>query len=85
MRHFTIITTILLIISCESGIDEDFKAIYQREICNKYSLYAKTKNLEGHLSLYADDAIVNNNLVPPIQGIKKSKRVLLNGMIVLRK
>ena len=74
MRHFTIIAAILLIISCESGIDENFKAIYQREICNKYSLYAKTKNLEGHLSLYADDAIVNNNLIPPIQGHKEIEK-----------
>ena len=64
-----------MIVSCEYGIEEDFKATYQKEICDKYSLYAQNKDLFGHLSLYVDNATVNNNSVPPIQGhdeIKKS-------------
>ena len=75
MRNLTLITSFILIVSCESAIQEDFKATYQKEICDKYSLYAKNKDLSGHLSLYVSDATVNNNSVPPIQGhedIKKS-------------
>ena len=67
MRNFIVLTSILLIISCEAVEEEDFKATYQREICDKYSLYAKNKDLNGHLSLYVSDATVNNNSVPPIQ------------------
>ena len=74
MRHFTIVTIILLIISCESRIDQDFKATYQKEICDKYSLYAKNKDLSGHLSLYVSNATVNNNSVPPIQGHEEIKK-----------
>ena len=85
MRNLTIITSFILIVSCESGIEEDFKATYQREICDKYSLYAKNKDLNGHLSLYVKDATVNNNSVPPIHGHQEIKKVLWNGIIVLRK
>ena len=63
-----------MIVSCESGIEEDFKATYQREICDKYSLYAKNKDLNGHLSLYVNDATVNNNSVPPIHGHQEIKK-----------
>ena len=41
--------------------------------CDKYSLYANSKDLEGSLSLYADDALVNNNAVEPIVGIEAIK------------
>ena len=76
MRNFIILTSILLIISCESAIEEDFKAIYQKEICDKYSLFAKNKDLNGHLSLYVKNATVNNNSVPPIKGHEEIKKVL---------
>ena len=36
MRNLTLITSFFLIVSCESAIQEDFKAIYQKEICDKY-------------------------------------------------
>ena len=74
MRNFIVLTSILLIISCEPVKEEDFKATYQREICDKYSLYAKNKDLNGHLSLYVNDATVNNNSVPPIQGHQEIKK-----------
>ena len=74
MRNFIVLTSILLVISCEAVEEEDFKVTYQREICDKYSLYAKNKDLNGHLSLYAKDATVNNNSVPPIQGHQEIKK-----------
>ena len=78
MRNLTIITSFILLVSCESGVKEDFKATYQREICDKYSLYAKNKDLNGHLSLYAKDATVNNNSVPPIQGHEEIKKSFID-------
>ena len=74
MRNFIVLTSILLMIGCETVEEEDFKATYQREICDKYSLYAKNKDLNGHLSLYVSDATVNNNSVPPIQGHQEIKK-----------
>ena len=60
----------MLLANCSSIPKKDFKETYQREICDKYSLYANSKDLEGSLSLYADDALVNNNAVEPIVGIE---------------
>ena len=74
MRNFILSTSILLLISCEPIKEENFMATYQREICDKYSLYAKNKDLKGHLSLYVNDATVNNNSVPPIQGHQEIKK-----------
>ena len=74
MRTFNVLTSILLVISCEPVKEENFKTTYQREICDKYSLYAKNKDLNGHLSLYVNDATVNNNSVPPIHGHQKIKK-----------
>ena len=78
MRKLFIITSFILIVSCENGIEEDFKATYQKEICDKYSLYAKNKDLSGHLSLYVSDATVNNNSVPPIQGHEEIKKSFID-------
>ena len=78
MRTFVVLTSILLIISCESVKEENFKTTYQREICDKYSLYAKNKDLNGHLSLYANDATVNNNSVLPIQGHEEIKKSFID-------
>ena len=63
----------MLLANCSSIPKKDFKETYQREICDKYSLYANSKDLEGSLSLYADDALVNNNAVEPIVGIEAIK------------
>ena len=62
-----------LLANCSSIPKDNFKETYQREICDKYSLYANSKDLNGSLSLYADDAIVNNSTVEPIVGINKIK------------
>ena len=63
----------MLLVNCNSSPNDNFKDIYQREICDKYSLYANSKDLNGSLSLYAEDAIVNNSTVEPIVGINKIK------------
>ena len=71
-KLFTLICTMLLV-NCNSSPNDNFKDIYQREICDKYSLYANSKDLNGSLSLYAEDAIVNNSSVEPIVGLYKIK------------
>lgn len=75
MNKIITLFCILFLINCGSKSknisDDDFIKIYQKEICDKYSLYANTKNLSGSLSLYAEDAIVNNNAVEPVAGIDK--------------
>ena len=78
MRKLAVITSFILVVSCESRIKEDFKAIYQKEVCDKYSLYAKNKDLSGHLSLYVDNATINNNSVPPIQGYDEIKKSFID-------
>ena len=57
-----------LLANCSSIPNNNFKETYQREICDKYSLYANSKDLNGSLSLYADDAIVNGSAAEPIVG-----------------
>ena len=41
-------------------------------------MYAKNKDLSGHLSLYVSDATVNNNSVPPIQGHEQIKKSFID-------
>ena len=67
----------MLLANCSSISKEDFKETYQREICDKYSLYANSKDLDGSLSLYADNAIVNGSAVEPIVGIEAIKENFL--------
>ena len=78
MKKIIILICFSFLISCDSNSDSfsdnDFIKLYQKEICDKYSLYANTKNLSGSLSLYAEDAIVNNNAVEPISGKEKIKQ-----------
>tara|TARA_Y100001934_G_C12274509_1_gene736677 strand:+ start:913 stop:1383 length:471 start_codon:yes stop_codon:yes gene_type:complete len=74
LKNTFILVCLIFLASCNSNPDESFKEIYQKEICDKYSLYANSKNLNGSLSLYADDAIVNNNAVEPIVGLEKIKK-----------
>ncbi|MDB4737829.1 DUF4440 domain-containing protein [Verrucomicrobiales bacterium] len=62
-----------LLANCSSIPNDNFKEVYQREICDKYSLYANSKDLNGSLSLYADTAIVNGSAVEPIVGIETIK------------
>ena len=52
--------------SCVSNQENQFMDIYQSELCDKYSLYANNKDLNGILSLYTDDAIINGNAVDAI-------------------
>jgi len=73
MKNIMILICLTLLANCSSNTNENFKEIYQREICDKYSLYANSKDLNGSLSLYADDAIVNNSAVEPIVGLEKIK------------
>ena len=77
MKKLITMLCLLLLANCvkmeESDTNDNFNKIYQREICDKYSLYANTKDLDGSLSLYADNAIVNNSAVAPIVGKDKIK------------
>ena len=52
----------------------DFKGEYQREICDKFSLYANTMDVEGSISLYTDDAVVNGNGSEPVKGIDQIRQ-----------
>ena len=52
----------------------DFKGEYQREICDKFSLYANTMDVEGSISLYNDDAVVNGNGSEPVKGIDQIRQ-----------
>jgi len=73
MKIIITLICLTLLANCSSNPNNNFKEIYQREICDKYSLYANSKDLNGSLSLYAADAIVNNSAVEPIVGIEKIK------------
>ena len=78
MKNLIILASCVFLMNCESVSSEDFMVEYQREICDKYSLYAKSKDLEGHLSLYTDDAMVNNSSVEPITGKDQIKQSFLD-------
>ena len=67
----------MFLANCSSIPKEDFKETYQREICDKYSLYANSKDLAGSLSLYANNAVVNGSAVEPISGLEAIKRNFL--------
>ena len=54
--------------SCVSNQENQFMDIYQSELCDKYSLFVNNKDLNGILSLYTDDAVINGNAVDPIIG-----------------
>ena len=73
MKQSIIVLSFALLVNCVevdvSIANGDFKAEYQKEICNKYSMYANTMDVAGSLSLYAEDAIVNGNGLAPIQGL----------------
>jgi len=73
MKNLIHLMPLVLLANCSSISKEDFKETYQREICDKYSLYANSKDLAGSLSLYADNAVVNGNAVEPIVGIEAIK------------
>jgi len=77
MEKLIYLMSIMLLANCSSISKEDFKETYQREICDKYSLYANSKDLDGSLSLYADNAIVNGSAVEPIVGIEAIKENFL--------
>ena len=73
MKKLIYLTGLMPLANCSSIPKDNFKETYQREICDKYSLYANSKDLNGSLSLYADDAIVNGSEVEPIFGIEAIK------------
>ena len=64
--------------SCVSNQENQFMDIYQSELCDKYSLYANNKDLNGILSLYTDDAVINGNAVGPIIGKDAIKSDFIN-------
>jgi len=78
MKQSIIVLSLALLVNCVevdiSSADGDFKAEYQKAICDKYSMYANTMDVVGSLSLYAEDAIVNGNGLAPIQGLDKIKQ-----------
>ena len=73
MKQSIIVFSLALLVNCVevdiSSANGDFKAEYQKGICDKYSVYANTMDVAGSLSLYAEDAIVNGNGLAPIQGL----------------
>ena len=75
MKKSIIVLSLVLLVNCVAVESyADFKAEYQKEICDKYSMYANTMDLKGSLSLYAENAIVNSNGLAPIQGLEKIKQ-----------
>ena len=79
MKQSIIVLSLAMLVNCVevdviSSSNGDFKAEYQKEICDKYSMYANTMDVAGSLSLYAEDAIVNGNGLTPIQGLDKIKQ-----------
>ena len=62
MKKFIAVIGLVFLINCIK-VEEStsFKQEYQKEICDKYSLYANTMDVEGSVSLYTKDAIVNGN------------------------
>ena len=73
MKKLIYLLCLTFLANCSSIPKDNFKETYQREICDKYSLYANSKDLNGSLSLYAEDAIVNGSAVEPIVGIEAIK------------
>ena len=77
MKKIIYLLPLMFLANCSSLPKEDFKETYQREICDKYSLYANSKDLAGSLSLYANNAVVNGSAVEPISGLEAIKRNFL--------
>jgi ketosteroid isomerase-like protein len=77
MKKIIYLLPLMFLANCSSIPKEDFKETYQREICDKYSLYANSKDLAGSLSLYANNAVVNGSAVEPISGLEAIKRNFL--------
>ena len=77
MKKIIYLMPLMFLANCSSIPKEDFKETYQREICDKYSLYANSKDLAGSLSLYANNAVVNGSAVEPISGLEAIKRNFL--------
>ena len=77
MKKLMAIVGLTVLTNCTSNIEaelnDNFMEIYQKAICDKYSLYANSKDLNGSLSLYVDDAIVNNSTMESIVGKDKIK------------
>ena len=75
MKQLVLIFSLIAFINCEKMEDSSsFKDEYQREICDKYSLYANTMDVEGSMSLYAENAIVNGNGRAPVQGAEQIRK-----------
>ena len=78
MKQSIIALSLALLVHCVqvdiSGTDGDSKAEYQKEICDKYSMYVSTMDIVGSLSLYAKNAIVNGNGLAPIEGLDQIKQ-----------
>tara|TARA_B100000686_G_scaffold355357_1_gene473414 strand:+ start:7957 stop:8769 length:813 start_codon:yes stop_codon:yes gene_type:complete len=68
VKKITLIGIVLIIVGCGSNQEDQFTAIYQSELCDKYSLYVNNKDVNGMLSLYTDDAIINGNASEQIIG-----------------
>ena len=75
MKKFMAVIGLAFLINCVK-VEEStsFKQEYQREICDKYSLYANTLDVEGSMSLYAENAIVNGNGRAPLQGTEQIRK-----------
>ena len=63
-----VIGLVILVNCVEVDRNTNFKDEYQREICDKYSPYANTMDVEGSVSLYTKAAIVNCNGRDIVQG-----------------
>ena len=75
MKQLVLIFSLITLINCVKMEDSSsFKDEYQREICDKYSLYANTMDVEGSMSLYAENAIVNGNGRAPLQGTEQIRK-----------
>lgn len=75
MRQLVLIFSLIILINCVEVEDSSsFKDEYQREICDKYSLYANTMDVEGSMSLYTEDAIVNGNDRAPLEGADQIRK-----------
>ena len=75
MKQIITLFSLAVLINCVKMEDfSDFKEEYQREICDKFSLYANTMDVEGSISLYTDDAVVNGNGSQPVKGIDQIRQ-----------
>ena len=75
MKQIITLFSLAILINCVKMEDiSDFKEEYQREICDKFSLYANTMDVEGSILLYTDDAVVNGNGSEPVKGIDQIRQ-----------